>query len=126
MIPGSNILNMALSVIAKTGFQYYKYSSRTANSVGQYESTYNPPQNLLGSVQAVPRNLYEQYGLEFQKRYVKFFVSKDVLDVSRDVSGDMIVYCGNNYQVLSITPWFSVDGWVEILAVQVPNPPMVG
>lgn len=126
MIPGQNILNMALSVIAKTCFDYYKFSARTTNSIAQYQSTYNPPQTLQGSVQAIPRNLYEQYGLEFQKYYLKFYVSKNVIDVSRNNSGDMIVYCGNNYQILSITPWFGIDGWVEIIAVQVPTAPTVG
>jgi hypothetical protein len=125
MTPGSNILQTALSVIARSPFAYYAFSGRTANDIGQYQATYNPPLNCCGSVQAVPRNLYNFYGLEFQKYYLKFFCSRDAVDVGRDTSGDMIVYSGNNYQVLSITPWYDIDGWVEILAVQVPNSPTV-
>ena len=126
MIPGQNILNQALSVIASQCFQYYAFSARTTQSNGQYLTTYLPPASVRGSVQPVPRQLYEQYGLDFQRYYLKFFLSKSVTDVSRDTSGDMFVFECNNYQVLSITPWKGVDGWVEVLAVQVPDAPAVG
>ena len=126
MIPGSNILNQALSVIAQTQFLYYMANARTPNSVGQYQSTYNQPRMLTGSVQAVPRNLYEKYGLEFQNHYLKIYVSQNVIDVTRNSSGDMVVYSCSNWQIESITPWFAIDGWVEIIAVQVPNAPVVG
>lgn len=126
MIPGSDILKTALSVIGRSSFDYYAFTGRTTNSVGQYQSAYAAPITLMGSAQAVPRNVYEQYGLEFQKNYLKFYASQDAIDVSRDTSGDMIVFNGFNYQILSITPWYNIDGWVEILAVQVPVAPVVG
>lgn len=125
-VPGSDILDLALSAINSTPFQYYSFKARATNAVAQYVSTYNAPLTLTGSVQAVPRNIYQVNGLDFQKNYLKLYVSKNVIDVSRDTSGDMIVYNGFNYQVLSITPWHSIDGWVEIMAVQVPNAPLIG
>lgn len=123
MIPGSNLLATALRVIAKQTFQYQAFQCRTLNSVGQYEAAYAPATTLAGSVQPVPRNLYQQYGLEFDKYYLKFFVSKNVIDVTRNKSGDLLAFQGNNYQVESVTPWFGIDGWNEVLAVQVPPAP---
>ncbi|HZZ80032.1 MAG TPA: hypothetical protein VFE62_16080 [Gemmataceae bacterium] len=126
MVPGSGMLNTALSVIAAQPFQYFPFAARTTQGNGQYLSTYQAPQTVRGSVQAVPRNLYQEYGLNFQRNYFKFFLSRKVMDVSRDTSGDMFVFQCKNFQVLSITPWHGIDGWVEVLAIEVPTPPTVG
>lgn len=119
MIPGSNILSMALRVIGKQCFQYYAYTSRTLNSIGLYDAIYAPPIPLSGSVQPVPRDLYERYGLDFQRNYINVYLQRSVIDVSRDVSGDQIVFNGVTYQCLSKTPWDAIDGWDAVLCVQV-------
>jgi hypothetical protein len=121
IVPGSNILNMALSVLGKQSFQYYAFASRTPNAVGQDIATYAAPLALQGSVQPVPRELFERYGLDFQRNYVNVYVSKNVLDVTRDVSGDLIVFNGKPYQCVSETPWAAIDGWDAVLCVQVPD-----
>jgi len=122
MIPGSNLLNTAFKLIARQSFQYYTYSTRINQVNGQYESVYNSPVCTTGSAQPMPRELYEAYGLDFNSHYFRFYVARDVVDVGRDVAGDQIVFQGIYYQVLSITPWRGIDGWNEILAIQVPSP----
>jgi hypothetical protein len=122
MIPGANILAMAQRVIAKQRFLYYAFLSRDLNSVGQYDVTYAPPVTLYGSVQPVPRDLYERYGLEFQQNYVNVYLQRAVIDVTRDVSGDQIVFNGATYQCISKTPWDAIDGWDAVLCVQVAQP----
>lgn len=124
-IPGSNILNMALSVIAKQAWQWFSFNDRITQSNGQYMGVYNAPLTIQGSSQAVSRALYQQYGLDFNKYYQKFFVSRNVIDVSRDVSGDLFVFNGQTYQCLSITPWYAIDGWVEVLTSLVVNTPLI-
>lgn len=124
-VPGSNLLNMALRVIAKAQFSYYAFYTRALQGNGQYLSSYSPPVALSGSAQPVPRNLYTQNGLQFDKLYYHFFVPQNVIDVQRDVSGDLMFFNGHTFQCLSITPWFAVDGWVEILAVKVQNIPLI-
>lgn len=121
MIPGSNILQAALQVIARSSFCYYAFESRTPNAVGQDVTTYAAPVTLQGSVQPVPRSLYQQYGLDFQRNYVNVYVSQTVLDVTRDVSGDQILFNGRTYQCVSVTPWSAIDGWSAVLCVQVPS-----
>lgn len=123
-VPGSNLLSMALRVIGSQLFEYYPYASRALDNRGIYLSTYNAPLAINGSIQAVPRNIYEHMGLDFQKNYKMFFVSKDVLDIERDVSGDLMIYAGQCYQCLSITDWFAMDGWDAVLCILVPNIPL--
>lgn len=123
MIPGANILSMAQRIIAKQCFQYYAFQARTPNDIGQYVVTYAPPVTFSGSVQPVPRELYDRYGLDFQRSYVNVYLQRNVIDVARDVSGDQIVFNGATYQCLSKTPWDAIDGWDAVLCVLVTEPP---
>lgn len=124
-IPGANILNMALRIIAKQAFSYFAFLARNLNYAGQNISIYAAPIDLTGSVQAVPRELFEKFGLDLQKEYLNFFLPNAVLDVTRDVSGDLMLFNGQLYQALSKTDWFPQDGWVSVLCVKIPNNPFV-
>lgn len=121
MIPGSNLLNLALTVIGRQWFDYYRFKSRAPNRVGLDVTIYELPVNLSGSVQPVLRELYEKFELDLQRDYMTFYVSKDVMDVARDVSGDQMFFNGKIYQCMSITNWFPMDGWVPVLCVAVPD-----
>ncbi len=76
MIPGANILTTALSIIAKQSFSYYQFQSRTPNAIGQDVATYAEPITLTGSVQPVPRTLYQDYGLDFQRNYINVYAKQ--------------------------------------------------
>ncbi len=119
MIPGSNLLNKAFTLIGKSTVSYYADAGRTLNDVGQYVTSYSAASSVTGSLQPVKQELYDKYGLDFQKKYFMLYVSRDAVDVSRDVSGDQFEYNGKRYQCESLTNWYSIDGWVSILAVQV-------
>jgi hypothetical protein len=71
----------------------------------------------------VPRELFDRYGLDFQRSYVNVYLQRGVIDVARDVAGDQIVFNGVTYQCLSKTPWDAIDGWDAVLCVQVAQPP---
>ena len=119
MIPGQNLLNMALTLVAKQSVLYFQYLSRSSNSVGQDVSVYQDPVTIVGSFQPVPRKLYMQYGLDLQKNYSTFYTSNNILDVSRNVSGDQIVYNGRLYQVESDNDWYAQDGWKGVLCIDI-------
>lgn len=121
IIPGADILSIALQVIASQQFDYYAFAARAKQPNGLWLPAYSPPVSLMGSVQPVPRDIKIQQGLELQTNYITVYVSQAVLDVSRDASGDQIIYNGNVYQVLSRTAWDAVDGWDAILCVQTQN-----
>ena len=121
-IPGQNLLNMALTIIAKQTLSYYQFVSRGLNAVGQDITVYASPINLVGSWQPVPRNLYEVYGLDLQKDYFTFYSSNNILDIQRDISGDQVVFMGKRYQVESSNDWYQLDGWKGMLCVDLgPN-----
>lgn len=115
MIPGSNLLNIALTVIAPQAVTYYQYVSRAVNDVGQDITVYAPPVVLRGSLQPVPRQLYEAYGLDLQKSYYTFYTLSNLLDVGRDVSGDQISFNNTRFQCESANDWFAIDGWKGVL-----------
>lgn len=118
-VPGSNLLKRAFKLIAQQTFDYYSFVSRTPNAIGYLNATYADPVTLKGSVQPVPRRLYEAMGLDFQKDYVTLYIPKDAIDVARNVSGDYFVYGAQKFQCESKTNWFRQDGWDAILAVMV-------
>jgi hypothetical protein len=115
-IPGINLLNIASQVINLATVTYYQYVGRTINSVGQYIADFSEPTQVKGSLQAVPRGLYEKQGLDFNKKYVVFYVPQNTIEVQRDVTGDQFTYSGQRYQVESSTDWFFQDGWKGLIA----------
>ena len=118
-VPGSNLLNMAFRIIAKQSITYYQYTGRALNDIGEDVTQYAPARQIPGSFQPVPRQLYESYGLDFQKSYFTFYTSNGLLDVQRDVSGDQIAFQGHRYQCESNNEWFGLDGWVGVLCVEI-------
>lgn len=120
-IPGGNILSLALTLIGKTDFIYYAYLSRTLNDIGQYVPLWAAGVKASGSVQPVPRTLYENLGLDLQKNYFNFFVPRDIYDVGRNISGDQFRFDGRVFQCVSKTPWYALDGWDSVLCVEVPG-----
>ncbi len=119
MIPGGNILNLALTIIAKQPMQYVAYTGRTVVANGDYVPAYTTPVNILGQIQPVQRNLYGQLGLDFQRNYFTVFVPQNVVDVNRGTASDQIIYKGMTLQALSNMPWVQMDGWMQTTFVQV-------
>lgn len=123
--PGGNLLALAFSAITPTSIPFYKFASRTANTVGVFVSTYEDPVALLASVQAVPRNVYQDLGLDFQKDYVMVYAIRDIKDIGRGTSGDRIAWNNSLWQLVSESDWYAMDTWVGVLAVRIgPAPPM--
>jgi hypothetical protein len=116
-----NLLNMALTLLPKQVFQYYVNSGRKLQPNGQYLATYDDPLSLSGSVQPVPKELYEKYGLDFAKNYFTFFVSQNAMDITRNLSGDAFLYNNAYFQCVQKTDWFAYNGWDAVLAIQVPS-----
>jgi hypothetical protein len=111
MVPGSNLLIQAFAAITPITVQYYAFQSRSTNGIGQFVSTYAPPVPVTASVQAVPREVYQEFGLDFQKNYVMIFALVDSTDLDRDQTGDQFkLPDGRIYQVVSEADWFGEDG----------------
>jgi len=116
-IPGMNLLSMALTVIQRQTLQYFQFDGRSLSVIGQDVTAYKTVIDLVGSWQPVPRNLYMSLGLDLQKDYFTFYTSNNLLDITRDVSGDQVAFMGKRYQVQSANDWYQMDGWKGILCV---------
>lgn len=119
MIPSSNLLEEAFEVINTNPVLYKKYKDRVLNEVGQYITGYENPITIEASVQAVNTDTYQELGLDFQKQYLMFYFSTDAAAITRDSSGDIVIFNGKEYQCLSELSWFEIDGWVGMLAVKI-------
>lgn len=113
-----NLLNKALRLIPSQSVQWYQFVSSTTGGNGLDVSTFAVPVTVTGSFQPVPRNMYEQLGLELNKDYCNFFTSAAFGDLTRDIAGDEFVFAGDRYKVMSNTEWQPVNGWQSSMAVK--------
>lgn len=133
-IPGSNILSMALTVIAPQPVNWFKFIGHDIGPTGLSTATYNDPQTVkIGSLQIVSRDRYEDYGLDWQKNYVTWFVPNikavpvqrnpdgdgDVIEWPVNADGSLIAGASRRWQLISDTPWSYIDGWTYILAIDI-------
>ena len=119
IVPGSNLLNKAFKVIAKQSFIYRQFDDRATNSIGIDIPAYKTDVKLKGSIQAVPRRLYQLHGLDWKKNYIMIYSSDKIDGVNRDTSGDIVVFDGNTFQVLDENDWSPIDGWNGVMCVQI-------
>lgn len=118
MIPGGNLLNAALTLIASQGVRYFANTGQTDNGRGQLISAFAPGVDIAqGSVQAVPLTRYEVLGLDREKTYVSWFVSINALGVGRNRAGDEFEWNGGRYGIVGDTNWHAQDGWVSVIGV---------
>ena len=118
-VPGSNLLKKALRIVKKQSFIYRQFNARTTNNIGIDIPDYKPDVELTGSIQAVPRRLYQLHGLDWKKNYITIY-SEDVLEgVNRDTSGDRVIFDSKTFLVLDENDWSPVDGWNGVMCVQV-------
>lgn len=119
--PGGNILGMANLVISPQLLSYRPFVKRELNAAGVYMTTRAAPIELLGNIQPVPRERYEQNGLDFQKNFATIYIQKNVVDIARSMTGDQFWYAGKLYQAESRTSWSAQDGWDAVLCIEVPG-----
>jgi hypothetical protein len=120
----SNLLNAAARLIPLQPIVWTAWSGTTApNDIGVLVPAYSAPVTLNASVQPVPRTLYEDLGLDFQKNYRMIYCSQSFQDLERASTPDFIDYGGRRYNVLSNTDWQSANGWQGSVCIDVgPTP----
>lgn len=69
-----NLLNQALATLRKTPIIYEQYASQNVGFGGVAQNSYNAPITVSNAIaQPLSNKLYKDYGLDFQKRYMRFF-----------------------------------------------------
>jgi hypothetical protein len=119
MIPGINLLNLALTVIEPQGVEWHKFGARTQNALGQWITTYQPGVAIWGSWQPLESKRYAELGLDLAKRYFVFYTSNDLTGVERGESGDVLIWNGRKFQIQDDTVWYQMDGWDGIICVDI-------
>ena len=120
LVPGSNILGIALSAINPTGgIQFKKYLGKTENDFGSTIKTYSDPAPMLGcSVQPMSAAMVQQLGLSLQKSYVNIWTQSSIEIAYDGNEGDIVIWDGAEWEVMSPTSWQVQDGWKQIIAVR--------
>lgn len=121
MIPGANLLSVALRVIQPQTLGWQAWTGRTQSAAGDYVTTRAASVEIQGSMQPVEKKLYQQLGLDLAKNYSFLYTSADVKPVARDRAGDLVTYNGQSWEVESDTNWRAADGWRKLLCVEVPS-----
>ena len=119
MIPGINLMNVALTVIGSKRVVWRAFQSRSQNSLGNWINAYKRDAWLSGSWQSVPADRVKELGYDTSKTYKNCYVSAPVDGVNRGTSPDLLIADGRKYEVVSTDDWVVQDGWVAILCVDV-------
>lgn len=119
MVPGSNLLNIALSVITHSPITLYVATGRVENAIGEWVTTYAPAYPVEGSWQPVDRTKYEALGLDLMKNYYTFYTSEVVRSINRGESPDLCERNGRKYSAVGDVPWNDVDGWQSVTFVDI-------
>ena len=118
-VPGANVLRMAFSAIARDDLHYYQAIGNSLNDIGQRVSQYQPGVIVCGSFQPIDRSKFTHLGLDLQKSYAYFYISRNFIDLNRDISADQLGFQGRRYQIESDTKWYHIDGWMRMLCVDI-------
>lgn len=120
MIPGSNLLNMALGVIQPTlNVTHQEFMGKATNEFGTTVAQYSAEKPLVGvSVQPISKQQIKQTGLELNKSYIQIWSTTNVQGGYRGRENDLVLWAGHKWQVMPDSDWMIQDGWTRIIAVK--------
>lgn len=123
-VPGGNLLGMASRLIGLDKIDHWKFQKNVEDGAGVLQPIYaTAPLVIYGSVQPVPRSMYEQNGLDFQRDFFNVYTSAVLSDLRRDKAPDMLDWNGRRFNVESKTDWAKQDGWKGALCCDIgPTP----
>lgn len=119
MIPGMNVLGLALSVIAPQFVNYYAWVGNVTGPTGKDVPAYAAVVQRRGSFQPVERSRVVAMGLEMSSHYAVFFGPGAVRTLERDGAPDAFGYAGRRYTALDVVDWLAQDGWTAAICVDV-------
>lgn len=122
MIPGSNLLGLANTIISPLKVQYEKFIDKTTNSLGLDVDNFAPAIDIIGNFQPVPREKYEHLGLDFESNYAMWYGQTFMGTVTRGDTGDKITFAGELYSAIGDNDWIAVDGWSGVMFIEIKEP----
>lgn len=119
MIPGMNLLNIALGAITPQAGTWLRFIGNTQNSQGQDIPQYAPEQPITGSFQSTDARTVQDMGLDVTARYRTLYTIAPVNDTDRGTSPDLLIFYGRKYQVAGKLDWVKQDGWQGLVLVDI-------
>lgn len=119
MIPGINLLEIALGAIASQEGQWLRFAGNTENSQGQEIPSYDAPISVYGSFQPTDAKTVQERGLDTTQKYRTFYTSNPIAITERSTSPDLMIFYGRKYQVTGDTDWFPQDGQKAVILIDI-------
>lgn len=123
-IAGSNLLLKAFGLISRFQVTYYKYAGKTVTAARTEVDMFEPGVIIgSGTIQPINSTRKAVLGINASTNAWTWWVNYNVRDVQRDRMPDKAVnHMGAVCDVLSVTPWASLDGWCEVVLVETGEP----
>lgn len=119
MIPGINLLNIALGAIAPQTGQWLQFMGNVETSQGQDIPSYYPPVTIIGSFQSTDARTIQEMGLDVTAKYRTLYSSNAIAVTDRSTSPDILIFYGRRYQVAGELDWVNQDGWKGVVLVDI-------
>lgn len=118
LLGGMDVLNIALGAIGYDTTMLHRFKARVQNDRGEWVSTYHDPIPVKGSWQPVSADRMKETGFDVTRRYYNFYCRSWHRNVERGNNPDLLVYNGQEYEVIKVTDWIEQNGWVVVMVVQ--------
>lgn len=119
MIPGINLLNIALTCIQPQSVRWFKFLGNTTNALGQDIPSFDAGTDIVGSFQPVEARIVKEMGFDTQKSYRSMPTSNPLESLRREASPDYVTFMGRKYQVCGEKDWYAQDGWRRLFFVDI-------
>lgn len=110
-----NLHSYAKQIIPQRKFTYSKYSGMVEGANGVDTPRYSSQKVGYGSVQPVPKKVYQSLGLNSEKEYIHI-VTDACINGYADI-GDKVYFCGKDYRVMDCEDWRQVSDWSGVMCI---------
>lgn len=117
MIPGINLLNIAMRSIQPQTVVWYKWLGNTQTADGFDVPAYDGGTEITGSFQPVEARVAREMGFDTQKQYRSMPTSNPLESLRREGSIDYVTFNGRKYEYAGEKDWYAQDGWKRIFFV---------
>lgn len=119
IVPGSNLLGIALGVLGAQTARYYARIGRTKDAQGVFRTTFAAPVDVVGSWQPVNKTTLSALGLDMARNHANFYSETPFSTIDENEGADEFEYAGRRWRVLNSTDWVPADGWNGVLVTDV-------
>lgn len=121
LVPGSNLLAMASTLIASQTVGYAKYEGKTKTPQGVLIPTYAARVDVEGSFQPVSVDRVQRLGLDMSVEWATFYAYGFNAPLLRGTAPDRFYRGGGVWEVYGLADWASQDGWQAVLLQRTGN-----